>query len=100
MKKLAKSIIAKLLWSQVNKLRQKNDFKVVAVSISIHDPTGDLIEQGEAVIQFNEIDWIFVARVSNERWVGSKITATATDMPGNNTSMTVVLSSTGLEKLI
>jgi len=68
-----------------------DDFKVVAVNISIHDPTGDLIEQGEAVIQLNEVDWLFVARVSNERWVGSRITATGTDMPGNKTSMTVVL---------
>jgi hypothetical protein len=77
-----------------------DDFKVVAVSISIHDPKGHLIEQGEAVIQLNEVDWSFVARVSNERWVGSRITATATDMPGNKTTMSVVLFSTGLGRPI
>jgi hypothetical protein len=68
-----------------------DDFKVIAVQICIHNASGHLIEQGEAIIQINTVDWLYVVTVANELFAGSRITATATDLPGNKTSLTVTL---------
>ena len=68
-----------------------DDFKVIAVQICIHNATGHLIEQGDAIMQINTDDWLYAVTVANEPLAGSKITATATDLPGNKTSMTVTL---------
>jgi hypothetical protein len=68
-----------------------DDFKVVAVQICIHHANGHLIEQGDAIMQIMTGDWLYVVREANEPFVGSKITATATDLPGNTTSLTVTL---------
>jgi hypothetical protein len=69
-----------------------DDFKVAAVHICIHDATFRLIEQGDAVMQVNEIDWLYVATAVSESPAGTMITATATDLPGNITTHTVKLS--------
>ena len=66
-----------------------DDFKVATVHISIHDGTSRFIEQGEAVMQINEMDWLYEAAIGNEFPAGSTITATATDLPGNITSIMV-----------
>jgi hypothetical protein len=68
-----------------------DDFKVIAVQISIHNANGHLIEKGEAIMQINTNDWLYAVTVANEPFTGSKITATATDLPGNKTSLTVTL---------
>ena len=68
-----------------------DDFKVIAVQIGIHNVYGHLIEQGDAVMQINTVDWLYAVTVVNEPYAGSKITATATDLPGNKTSLTVTL---------
>jgi hypothetical protein len=68
-----------------------DDFKVTAVQICLHNANGDLIEQGDAILQINRGDWLYVVREENEPFAGSKITATATDLPGNKTSLTVTL---------
>ena len=68
-----------------------DDFKVTAVQICIHNANGHLIEQGEAIMQINTVDWLYSVTVANERFAGSKITATATDLPGNKTSLTMTL---------
>ena len=68
-----------------------DDFKVIAVQISIHNTNGHLIEQGDAIKQINTVDWLYAVTVANEPMAGSKITATATDLPGNKTSLTVTL---------
>jgi len=67
------------------------DFKVISVQICIHNANGHLIEQGDAIMQINTVDWLYVITVANESFGGSKITATATDLPGNKTSVTVTL---------
>jgi hypothetical protein len=67
-----------------------DDFKVTGVVVSIHNAAGDLIETGNAVIQENE-DWLYTATQVNAALAGSKITAVASDLPGNNTSFTVTL---------
>ncbi len=68
-----------------------DDFRVVAVQICIHHANGHLIEQGDAIMQINAVDWLFAVTVANEPFAGSKITATATDLPGSKTSLTVIL---------
>ena len=68
-----------------------DDFKVIAVQIYIHNANGHLIEQGYAIMQINTVDWLYAVTVANESFAGSKITATATDLPGNKTSLTVTL---------
>jgi hypothetical protein len=66
-----------------------DDFKVTAVHICIHHANGHLIEQGEAIMQINTVDWRYTVTVANESFTGSRITATATDLPGNKTSFTM-----------
>jgi len=68
-----------------------DDFKVIAVQICIHDVNGHLIEHGDAIMQINTGDWLYVVRVTNEPFAGSRITGTATNLPGNKTSLTVAL---------
>jgi hypothetical protein len=53
------------------------------VNIIINDPMGNMIEQGDAVMQINEIDWLYITTMANETLGGSQITATATDLTGN-----------------
>ena len=72
-------------------VRATDDFKVTGVSVSIHNAAGDLLEQGAAVVQANTIDWLYKATVANAAIAGSKITAVATDLPGNNTSLDATL---------
>ena len=68
-----------------------DDFKVMAVQICIHNANGHLIEQGEAIMQINTVEWLYTVTVENESFTGSRITATATDLPGNKTSFTMTL---------
>ena len=71
----------------------KDDFKVAAVQVSVHNQAGDLIEKGNAVLQENEeMNWLYISQQENSEYNGSKITAVATDLPGNMTSLTLDLS--------
>ena len=67
-------------------------FKVLSVIISIYNASGNLIEQGSAVMQqpFDH-EWLYIAAVANEPLAGSKITATAMDRPGNKASLELML---------
>jgi hypothetical protein len=69
-----------------------DDFKVAAVKVCIYDASGGLIEQGDAIVQINELDWLYVTTVANESFAGSTITATATNLPGNKTTFAITLS--------
>ncbi len=42
-------------------------------------------------MQINTVDWLYAVTVANETFAGSKITATATDLPVNKTSLIVAL---------
>jgi hypothetical protein len=68
-----------------------DDFKVAVVRVTIHDANFRLIEEGDAVMQINELDWLYVVTAANESLAGSKITVVAADLPGNRTSLTVTL---------
>jgi hypothetical protein len=68
-----------------------DDFKVNSVLLAIHDAAGNLIEQGVAVLQTETADWLYTATVANAAPAGCKVSATATDLPGNTGSLEVTL---------
>jgi hypothetical protein len=70
-----------------------DDFKVTGVHVVILNSTGEVIEQGEAFRSHDETDeWRYVITTTNTTLSGTKITARATDRPGNIGSMEVVIS--------
>ena len=72
-------------------VQAKDDFKVVTVSVSIHDAAGSLVEQGNAVMQTDELNWMYTTTQANAALAGSKIKATATDLPGNTGELEITL---------
>jgi hypothetical protein len=65
-------------------IKAKDDFRVAEVKVSIRTSAGVLVEEGDAVL--NPVDrnkWIYTAMQSNASPTGSKISATALDLPGN-----------------
>ncbi len=67
-----------------------DNFKVTAVVVTIDSAAGALIETGNAVLDENK-NWIYTATVANAAMAGSKITAVASDLPGNIGTLTVTL---------
>jgi hypothetical protein len=62
----------------------KDDFRVIEVLVSIRTSNGDLVEEGNAIL--NPIDrnkWIYTATQNNASPDGSIVSATARDLPGN-----------------
>jgi hypothetical protein len=51
--------------------------------VSIYDIDGSLIEEGDALQQDNELDWLYTSARENTALTGSKIKAVARDLPGN-----------------
>ena len=72
-------------------IRAIDAFKVVAVKVTIRTAVGDLIEEGNAVLQVNGLDWLYTATVVNEELPGSKIKVTAIDTPANATIKEVII---------
>lgn len=68
-------------------VQASDDFKVAAVKVAIESPTGELLEHGNAVLEPNGLNWVFTPTMENEQATGSKITATAYDLPGNEGSL-------------
>ncbi len=65
-----------------------DDFMVAGVTISIHDISGNLIEEGKAELMENGFDWHYtVQRIPMT--VGSRIVAEAVDLPGNRVSQSI-----------
>jgi hypothetical protein len=69
----------------VIRIRAWDDFKVTGVHVVIANSDGTLVEEGDAVKQSNELDWLFTAKKANATLTGDKITVTATDLPMNKT---------------
>jgi hypothetical protein len=67
-----------------------DNFKVTGVVVTIDNAAGDLIESGNAVLQENK-NWLYTATVANAALAGSKITAVASDLPGNTGTLSVNL---------
>lgn len=73
-------------------IRATDDFKVVGVVVSIYNQAGNLVEQGNAVNQENNVYWLYNTGHENIELTGSKISAIATDLPGNSTSLSINVS--------
>jgi hypothetical protein len=66
--------------------------KVTDVTVRIFSPAGALIEEGKAVLIARRLRrWYYTATQNNPVLPGTKITAIATDLPGNETLMEVIL---------
>jgi hypothetical protein len=64
-----------------------DDFMVAGVTISIHDLSGNLIEEGKAEILENGPEWRYI--IQKIQTAGSRITALAVDLPGNRASLSI-----------
>ncbi len=72
-------------------VRAIDDFRVVSVRVEIYAADGLLLELANAVQDTNGIDWTYTVSEVNNGLAGSKITAIATDVPGNEGAMEVTL---------
>lgn len=72
-------------------IRAKDNFLVSSVKVSIVKPDGTPVEAGEAEIITNGLDWAYSSKMINDTPTGSKIIFTASDLPGNTTSLEVVV---------
>lgn len=72
-------------------VRATDDFRVVSVHVQIYAANGTLLEEGNAEADTNGLDWIYTATQTNNPLTGSKIKATATDVPANEGILEVTL---------
>ena len=68
-----------------------DDFKVATVRVSIRNAAGAIVEQGNAVLQLNGLDWVYTATVENVVLAGTFITVIAVDTPGNESTKESIL---------
>ncbi len=70
----------------------KDDFRVVSVKVTIQTAAGNLVEEGEAVLNPEDLGkWIYAATQDNATLAGTVITATAKDRPGNSATLDINL---------
>jgi hypothetical protein len=72
-------------------IRAIDDFRIVSVQVEIYAADGTLLEEGKAEQDINGLDWIYTATEANTSLAGTKITAMATDVPGNEGILVVSL---------
>jgi hypothetical protein len=76
---------------QPDQIRAVDDFRVTGLQVEIHSANGTILEKGNAVQLTNGLDWTYTATQANNPLTGSKIKATATDVPGNKGALEVTL---------
>jgi hypothetical protein len=69
------------------RIRAIDDFKVEQVQVSIMNADGTLVEEGDAILAENELDWIYTATADNTDLEGDKIIVRVSDKPGNISSV-------------
>ncbi|MHB2149558.1 hypothetical protein ACX8XP_10910 [Calditrichota bacterium LG25] len=74
------------------RIRAVDDFKVVQVHVEIYNSDGSLVEEGDAVLQDNGLDWIYTCTADNTDTAGDKIVIKVSDKPGNITTGEEVIS--------
>ncbi len=72
-------------------IRAIDDFRVARVQVEIYSASGDLLESGEAVAQAGGFRWDYTATQANQPLAGSTVKAIATDVPGNQGSLEMVV---------
>lgn len=70
--------------------RASDDFKVSSLKISIRNSNNELIEEGPAIAEPGDL-WSYTATANNLTLSGTKIKATAYDIPENEGSLEVTL---------
>ena len=69
-----------------------DDFNVTQVRVTIYNAAGDLVEEGQAVIEpLLKLKWIYTATQVVAILPGSKIKAVAQDIPGNKGELQITL---------
>jgi len=68
-----------------------DDFRVASLQVEIYAANGTLLEQGNAVQEIDGLNWTYTATQANNPLTGSKIIAIATDVPGNEGTLSVTL---------
>ena len=73
-------------------VKAKDDFRVAAVWVRIQDQSGNLVEEGSALLHpINRSKWTYTAAQSIGSLTGTVVTAIATDLPGNEGAMSRTL---------
>jgi hypothetical protein len=75
----------------VIKIQVTDIIKVQSVKVFITTASGTLLEEGSAVFDVNNQQWMYAAVKNNATTAGSIIKATATDKPGNSHSLEKVV---------
>ena len=71
-------------------VRATDDFKVTSVKVALRNANDEVIEEGPAVLNTDDL-WLYTTKQSNPNVSGTKIKATAFDMPENEGSLEVTL---------
>lgn len=72
-------------------VRAMDDFRVTGLRVIIYSAEGKLVEEGDAKLSCNGIDWLYTTTVTNLPASGSTVYATAKDLPGNTDSLQVTI---------
>jgi hypothetical protein len=73
-------------------IKATDDFRVISVKVKILNADRVLVEEGDAFLDpLNRNYWIYTARQSNNVLLGTKVIATAFDIPNNKGIMEVEL---------
>lgn len=73
-------------------VRAWDDFRVTSVSVVIKSASGEELEHGEAVFSTGlQPEWLYTVTTANASLEGTTITATAKDIPGNETVRAITL---------
>ena len=71
--------------------RAVDDFRVTGVRMEIYAADGTLLEAGNAEQNTNDVDWTYTTKQAINLPAGSKVIAIATDVPGNEGTLEVIL---------
>jgi len=66
-------------------VRATDDFRVYRVVVTIVNATGELVEEGNALMGRNGMDWYYTVKEENAEVKGCVVKAMAEDLPGNRT---------------
>jgi hypothetical protein len=72
-------------------IRSTKDYKLVSVLVSLQRADGTEIEKGNAVSEGTRLEWKYVAKTVMADLAGAKVVVTASDRPGNQTTVEYAL---------
>ena len=72
-------------------VKVSDDNKVSSVTVTIYSSAGDVIENGAALFDPQQLEWKYTITQANANSVGSKVLARVKDRPGNESTMEVVI---------